>query len=87
MMVINSTNINKMNNHLSSELNLLNTKKTTTYDVGTPGPDLGQAQHVAGLNLLRGSQPSTVLLTVKMRTNIIVVILFFICITTVSHVE
>jgi hypothetical protein len=88
MMVINSTNINKMNNHLSSELNLLNTKKTTTYDVGNPGPDLGQAQHVAGLNLLRGSQPSTVLLTVKMQyTNIIVVILFFICITTVSHVE
>ena len=43
-MVINSTNINKMNNHLSSELNLLNTKKTTTYDVGNPGPDLGQAQ-------------------------------------------
>jgi hypothetical protein len=41
MMVINSTNINKMNNHLSSELNLLNTKKTTTYDVGNPGPDLG----------------------------------------------
>jgi hypothetical protein len=67
MMIINSTNINKMNNHLSSELNLLNTKKTTTYDVGNPGPDLGQAQRVAGLNLLRGFQRSTVLLTVKMQ--------------------
>jgi len=31
-MIINSTNINKTN--LSSELNSLNTKKTTKYDVG-----------------------------------------------------
>jgi hypothetical protein len=38
-MVINSTNINKTNNHLS-----MNTKKTMTYDVGNPGLGLGHAQ-------------------------------------------
>jgi hypothetical protein len=32
-MVNNFTNINKTSNHLS-----LNTKKTTPYDVGNPGP-------------------------------------------------
>jgi hypothetical protein len=32
------------NYHLSSQLNSMNTKKTTTYDVGNPGPGLGQAQ-------------------------------------------
>jgi len=37
VMVNNSTNINKTNNHLSSQLN---TKKFTTYDVGNPGPGL-----------------------------------------------
>jgi hypothetical protein len=42
---INSTNINKTNNHLSSQLNLLNIKKTMTYDVGNPVPGLGQAQN------------------------------------------
>jgi hypothetical protein len=31
-MVVYSTNINKTNNHLSSYLNSLNTKTTTTYD-------------------------------------------------------
>jgi hypothetical protein len=39
-MVINSTNINKANNHLLSYLNSLNTIKTTTNDVGN--------SHVAG---------------------------------------
>jgi hypothetical protein len=29
---------------ITGHLNLLNTKKTTTYDVGNPGPGLGQAQ-------------------------------------------
>ena len=29
---------------INSHLNLLNTKKTMTYDVGNPGPGLGQAQ-------------------------------------------
>ena len=47
-MVINSTNINKANNHLLSYLNSLNTIKTTTNDVGN--------SHVAGLNRLKGSQ-------------------------------
>ena len=41
---VNSNNINKTNNHLSSKLNSLNTKKTTTYDFQNPGPGLGQAQ-------------------------------------------
>jgi hypothetical protein len=44
------------NYHLSSQLNSMNTKKTTTYDVGNPGPGLGQ-KNVAGLNQLIGSQP------------------------------
>jgi hypothetical protein len=48
VMVINSTNINKANNHLLSYLNSLNTIKTTTNDVGN--------SHVAGLNRLKGSQ-------------------------------
>jgi hypothetical protein len=39
-MVINSTNINKMNNRLSKEKQ----KKTMIYDFGNPGPGLGQAQ-------------------------------------------
>jgi hypothetical protein len=41
-MVINSTNINKANNHLSSWLT--EHKKIKTYDVGNPGPSrvLGQ---------------------------------------------
>jgi hypothetical protein len=47
-MVNNSTNINKTNNQLSFKLKPLSTKKTTTYGIGNPGPDLGQA----GLNLL-----------------------------------
>jgi hypothetical protein len=40
-MVINSININKTNNHLSSWLT--EHKKIKTYDVGNPGPGLGQA--------------------------------------------
>ena len=31
-----------MNNYISPKT--VNTKKTTTYDVGNPGPDKGQAQ-------------------------------------------
>jgi len=31
-MIINFTNINETNNHLSSKLNSLNTKTTTTHD-------------------------------------------------------
>jgi len=42
VLVNNSSNINKTENHLSS----YNTehKKTTTYDVRNPGPGLGKAQ-------------------------------------------
>jgi len=47
--VINSTNINKINDHLSSLLNSLITKKTRTNDVGNPGPGLGQAQKCDGV--------------------------------------
>ena len=43
-MFINFTNINKTNNHSSSQLNSSNAKKTMTYDIGNPGPSLGQAQ-------------------------------------------
>ena len=43
-MVINSTNINKKNNSLSFQLNSLNPKKNTTYDVGNPDPSLEQVQ-------------------------------------------
>jgi hypothetical protein len=42
-MIINSTNNNKTNTHLSSEL-IERKKKNTTYDVGNPGPALRQAQ-------------------------------------------
>jgi len=44
VMVINSTNINKTNNHLVIITEPLNTIKTTIYDVGNPGPGLEQAQ-------------------------------------------
>jgi hypothetical protein len=50
----------QMYNRLSSQLNSLNTKRTTTYDVGNPGPtpSLTQATEGGGLNRLMGSQPS-----------------------------
>jgi hypothetical protein len=38
-MVIDSTNINKANNHLLSYLKSMNTIKTTTNDVGNPDPN------------------------------------------------
>jgi hypothetical protein len=41
-MANNSTNINKTNDHLLPQL--IEHKKTTTYDVGNPGSGLGQAQ-------------------------------------------
>jgi hypothetical protein len=44
-MVINSTNINKTNNHLSSQI--IVQKKDHDYDVGIPGPGFEQ---MAGLN-------------------------------------
>jgi hypothetical protein len=42
VMVNNSTNINKMNNKLSPQT--IEYKKTMTYDIGNPGPVLGQTQ-------------------------------------------
>jgi len=41
-------NINKTNNHLSSQFIEHKDKKTTTYNMGHPGPSFG----VAGLNQL-----------------------------------
>jgi hypothetical protein len=40
-MINNSTNINKTKNLLSPQV--IKTKKITTYDVGNPGADFGQA--------------------------------------------
>jgi len=37
-----------------SHLNSLNTKKTTTDDIGNPGPDLGQAQKCGVVKLVSG---------------------------------
>jgi len=42
-MANNSININKTNNNLSSKIIELKTTMTKTYDVGNPGPSLGQA--------------------------------------------
>ena len=53
MMVNNSTNINKTNNHLS--LQTIERKKTMAYGVGNRGPGLGQVQKSAGFNFLVGS--------------------------------
>ena len=70
-MVINYTNIYKTNKYLSSYLiehppslppthihthTHTHTQETTTYDIWNPGPVLGQAQNVAGLNQFMGSQ-------------------------------
>ena len=59
-MVINSTNINKTNNHLSSKLNSIQ-KKIKTYDIGIPGPGLVLALKCrgGGLNQLMESQQPT----------------------------
>jgi hypothetical protein len=51
MMVNNSTNINKMNNHLSLQTVK---KKTMAYDIGNPCPDLGQPQKCVKLKLYNG---------------------------------
>jgi hypothetical protein len=53
-MDINSTNTNKTNSHLLFLLNSLNTKKTTTYDVGNTGPGLGQAHKGGGVKPVNG---------------------------------
>ena len=43
VMVNNSININKTNNHLTPQT-IEYKKKTTTYGVGNPGPSFGQAK-------------------------------------------
>ena len=43
-MVIISTNINKTNNLILTDFT--DNKMTTTYDVGNPGSDLGQAKKI-----------------------------------------
>ena len=45
-MVNNATNINKTNNLFTSQTN--EHKKTLTYCVGNPGPDLGHAHKYGG---------------------------------------
>jgi hypothetical protein len=42
---------------LQEQGDLLNTKNPTTYDVGNPGPGLGQAPN-GGMVKLMGSKPS-----------------------------
>lgn len=42
-MVNKFNNINKTNNHLTSP-QLINIEKTTTYDIGNPGPGLGHTK-------------------------------------------
>jgi hypothetical protein len=53
-MIINSTNINKTNNHLS-----MNTKKTMTYDIGNPGFGLGHVQKFGMVKPVIGIQLSS----------------------------
>jgi hypothetical protein len=52
-MVNNATNINKTQNHISSQP--IEHKKTTTYDVGNSGPGLGQAQKCGVVEQLNGT--------------------------------
>jgi len=41
---------------ITSHLNSPNTKKTTTYDVGNPGPSFGQTQQCGGVKHVNGNQ-------------------------------
>jgi hypothetical protein len=52
-MVSSATNIYKT---ITSHLKSLNIHKTTTYDIGNPGPGLRQAYNVVELNRLMGSK-------------------------------
>jgi len=51
-MVNNFTNINKTNNHSSPQL--IQHKKTTTYDVRNPGPGFRQAHKCRWLKPVNG---------------------------------
>jgi hypothetical protein len=52
-MVNNSNNINKTNNHLSTQ-NIEHKKKTITYGIGNSGPGLGQAQQCGRVKPING---------------------------------
>jgi hypothetical protein len=54
VMVYNSTNINKKNTKHLILTYLTEHKKTMTYDVGNPGPGLGQAQQCGGVKTVNG---------------------------------
>ena len=60
MIVNNSTYINKINNHLSY-LNSLNINKATTYDIGNPGPGLGQTQKCGRVKSVNPNPPSLII--------------------------
>ena len=60
MIVNNSTYINKINNHLSHS-NSLNINKTTTYDIGNPGPGLGQTQKCGRFKSVNPNPPSLII--------------------------
>ena len=53
-----STKINKTNN--TSHLQPFNTKKTTTYGVGNPGPGLKQAQICGRVKPVNGNPPQMI---------------------------
>jgi hypothetical protein len=56
VMVNNSTKY-QQNGKTNPHLHSLETKKTTSYDVGYPGPSMGHTKHVAKLNRLMGLLP------------------------------
>jgi hypothetical protein len=64
MMVNNPTSINKTNN--ISLLNSLNTQtKSTTYNIGNPGPGLGLAQKCDTVKLVNGIPTLSLLIIVS----------------------
>ena len=45
---------NELKQDLSNQLNSLNTRQSTTYDIGNPGPRLEQSQTFGGLKTVNG---------------------------------
>jgi hypothetical protein len=56
VIVNNSTNIIKANNHLSPSLTEPKTVGITTYEIGIPGPGLGQSQKRGGVKSVKRIQ-------------------------------
>ena len=54
-MVNNSTNVNKWTTIY--HLNSLNTRNTTAYDIGNPGPGLGQVHKYGGISPVNWISP------------------------------